>query len=79
MPGSTVEPREVVAALRHLDLDHLGAEIGHQHVGHRARLRGGAGDDLDALQADHAVQSCAVFPQGLTGWENSPSVAAVIR
>ena len=40
----------IVAALGHLDLDHLGAEIGHQHVGHRARLRGRARDNLDALK-----------------------------
>ena len=39
-----------VAALGRFDLDHVGAEIGHQHPGHGARLRGGAGDDLDALK-----------------------------
>ena len=39
-----------VAPLRRLDLDHVGAEVGHQHPGHGARLRGGAGDDLDALK-----------------------------
>ena len=70
MPGSTVDAARVVAALRHLDLDHLGAEIGHQHVGHGAGLRRRAGDDLDALQRAMRLRSCAVFPQGLTGWEN---------
>ena len=40
----------IVADLRHLDLDDLRAEIGHQHVGHRAGLGGRAGHHLDALQ-----------------------------
>src|SRR6185369_12979355 len=39
-----------VTALGRLDLDHVGAEIGHQHVGNGARLRGRAGNDLDALE-----------------------------
>jgi hypothetical protein len=38
------------AALRHFDLDHVGAEIGHQHIRRGPRLSGGTGDDLDALQ-----------------------------
>ena len=39
-----------VAALRRLDLDDLGAEISHQHVGHRAGLGRRAGNDFHALQ-----------------------------
>ena len=49
-PGHDGRAARIVADLRHLDLDDLGAEIGHQHVGHRAGLRGGAGDHLDALE-----------------------------
>ena len=40
----------VVAFARHLDLDHLGAQIGHQHVRDRAGLRGGAGNNLDTVE-----------------------------
>src|SRR5439155_4299066 len=46
----------IVADLGHLDLDDLGAEIGHQHVGHRAGLRRRAGDDFDAVEG--AVWLC---------------------
>ena len=56
----------IVADFRHLDLDHLGAEIGHQHVRHRAGLRRRAGDDLDALQRpvrfSHDRPSCLLAP-----------------
>ena len=45
-----------VAAVGRLDLDHVGAEIGHQHVGHGARLRRRAGNDLDALQRTPATK-----------------------
>jgi hypothetical protein len=50
MAGQHGRAARRVAALGHFDLDHLGAEIGHQHVRHRAGLRRGTGDDLDAVQ-----------------------------
>jgi hypothetical protein len=40
----------VVTARRRFDLDHLGAEISHQHVGNCARLGRRAGHDSYALQ-----------------------------
>ena len=61
----------IVADLRHLDLDDLGAEIGHQHVGHRAGLRRRAGDDLDALQRSMwlgHVESPRLVPVS-SGWQ----------
>jgi len=60
----------IVADFRHLDLDHLGAEIGHQHIRHRAGLRRRTGDDLYPLQRSpgaarrliHDVSSQNAFP-----------------
>ncbi len=66
----------IVADFRHLDLDHLGAEIGHQHVRHRAGLRRRAGDDFYPLQRPpravrrltHDVSSQNDFPPGFPGY-----------
>ena len=62
--GQDGRAARIVADLRHLDLDHLRAEIGHQHVRHRAGLRGGAGDDLHALQGTMWLSHVEQPPSG---------------
>src|SRR5262249_51577500 len=50
MTGKNGRDARAAPAIGGLDLDDLCAKVGHQHVGPRARLRRGAGNDPDAPQ-----------------------------
>ncbi len=75
--GNAARLARVVADLRNLDLDDLRAQIRHQHIGDRARLRRGAGNDLDAVERSARSRHLLSLPTGLR--RQPPAAAARCR
>jgi hypothetical protein len=60
----------VVAAVRLLDLDHVGAHVGHDHAGQRSGQRLAHFDDANSLERQHDDATLQPMSQNVpTGWD----------